>query len=243
MNFADIHIHALCGSDDGADSKEEMFAMIDAAYGDGARYICLTPHYHIGYYGHNRERSERAFEILSEYVFSKYSDLRIALGNELHYEAGCEDQLSEGMCRTLNKTEYVLVDFSSSERKRVISAALDRLLNIGYRPILAHTERYTELLGETELIGEFRRNGVLIQLDTGSLLGDFGRKSRRFAKALLARRLVDIVSSDAHNTDTRPVGMKPTYEYIKKKYGQPYADKICCENARCLIFEAPMEEK
>ena len=44
MFFADIHIHALAGVDDGPSDEEEMFAMIDKAYDQGVRAICFTPH-------------------------------------------------------------------------------------------------------------------------------------------------------------------------------------------------------
>ena len=49
MIFADIHIHALYGVDDGARNKIMMFKMIDAAYKDCTRVMCLTPHFHPGY--------------------------------------------------------------------------------------------------------------------------------------------------------------------------------------------------
>lgn len=64
MVFSDIHIHALYGVDDGAETREEMLGIVGAAYRDGTRYMCLTPHYHPGYYGRNEERTAKAFEQL-----------------------------------------------------------------------------------------------------------------------------------------------------------------------------------
>lgn len=235
-------MHALYGSDDGAKSEAEMNAIIDTAYDEGARYICLTPHYHPGYYGRNREKSEVAFSQLTEYVSSKYGDLQIALGNELHYEAGCEYWLVNGMCRTLNETKYVLVDFSTVESKRVIQDALSRFLSVGYLPILAHAERYVKIYKDWKLLDMCAANGILIQLDAGSLFGEFGFRARRFAKAILARGLADFIASDAHDTNRRPPQMARAYEYVKKKYGQPYADKICLENAKKLFFEKSAKE-
>ena len=84
MQFSDIHIHALCDCDDGAKSLEQMYKMIDAAYVDGTRYICLTPHYNPGYFGENTENVNKSFELLLEYA-KKYPDLQIILGNELRY--------------------------------------------------------------------------------------------------------------------------------------------------------------
>ena len=61
MQFSDIHIHVLYNCDDGAKSMEDMYKMIDAAYVDGTRYICLTPHYNPGYFGENSEKSKASF--------------------------------------------------------------------------------------------------------------------------------------------------------------------------------------
>ena len=236
MNFADIHIHALYGSDDGAKSAMDMQNMIDAAYRDGTRYLCLTPHFHPGYYGENREMSDKAFSELSQYVESKYSDLHIAIGNELYYAQGGECWLQEGACRTLNGTKYVLVDFSFDVGKKIVLDATNRLLNLGYRPILAHVERYRNLSRDTEFILTCKQSGALIQIDSMSILGDFGFSVKRFASALLSKQFVDFVSSDAHDIKKRPPNMKCAYENIMKKYGMAYAYAICFENAKNMFF-------
>lgn len=236
MMFADVHMHALYGVDDGAKTEEDMRAIIDCAYEDGARFICFTPHFHPGYYGNNKDAAEKAFSIASEYVKSKYSDLRLALGNELHYAPGCESWIAEGMFKTMNGTRLLLVDFSESERKRNIETALHRLQNAGYTPILAHAERYSDLSGDINFIKQCKENGIFIQIDTQSLFGDFGWKVKRFCKMILSKRLADIVSSDAHDLDSRPPGITKAYEYIRDKYGEGYAHAVCGGNAAELIF-------
>ena len=57
---ADLHIHLLCGVDDGARDEETMRAMVDAAYDDGTRVICATPHYHPGFFGRTTKRAAGA---------------------------------------------------------------------------------------------------------------------------------------------------------------------------------------
>lgn len=236
MQFSDIHIHALYNCDDGAGTLEYMYKMIDAAYVDGTRYICLTPHYNPGYFHVNADKSEQFFEILLEYSKEKYPDLDIALGNELRYNPGCEEWLSDGRCRCMNNTKYVLIDFFEGENKQIISRGFDKLLNAGYIPILAHAERYREIRGDIDFLKEQRDNGVLIQIDTRSIFGDFGLSTRLFCKKILQNNFADFVSSDAHNLKTRPPGIKEAYEYIKKKHGKDYAEAICFKNAFHMIF-------
>lgn len=236
MQFSDIHIHALYNCDDGAKSPEDMYKMIDAAYLEGTRYICLTPHYNPGYFGENSSKSKEAFDLLWEYTKNKYHDLQIVLGNELRYNPGCEMWLAEGCCRSMNKSKYVLVDFLEEEREKEISKGIDKLLSAGYLPILAHAERYRHIRGDLTFLKKLRDDGVLIQIDAGSIFGEFGCVVRLCCKKILKNKIADFVSSDAHSPRKSPHGMKDVYEYIEKNCGKDYAEAICLENAVRIIF-------
>lgn len=235
MCYFDIHIHALCQVDDGPKTNEEMFSLIDAAYADGVRAICLTPHFHVGYFGDNTKKCELAFGELLDYVGKKYSDLKIMLGNELRYSEGCIPYLVTDQCKTMNQTKYVLVDFSETETERGIARGLERLLSAGYLPILAHAERYRALWGKLSFLSEYRSKGVKFQVDAQSLFGKFGFCTKRFAIQILKNRLADFVSSDAHDTHSRPPGMDKAYRYIEKKCSKNYAQAVCFETAMRLL--------
>lgn len=235
MKFADIHIHLLFGVDDGAKDEDEMRAIVNAAYSSGTRLLCCTPHFHPGYFGENNEKISVAFSNLSSYINEKYSDMLVFLGNEIRYGPECVTWLKHGFCRTLNKTRYVLVDFSETAPEKIIRNGLNVLLNAGYIPILAHTERYRSLHGEIRTINEFWHNGVIIQADTQSLFCEFGLPVQRQCRKLLSHGLVDIFSSDAHNCLSRPPDMIGCYNYVKKKHGANYAIALCYNNASCIL--------
>ena len=229
MNFADIHIHALFGVDDGPKTERDMQRMVDAVYADGTRVLCLTPHYHPGYFGENREKAVVAFKELAGYVREKYPDMALFLGNELRYSPEAVSWLADGACRTMNGTDFVLVDFYQDEKQKDIVRALEGLMNGGYTPILAHAERYPNLAIRT--VQDLSRNGVWIQLDVQSLLGGSGMGAKFRSKALLKAGLVDIVSSDAHDLNKRVPGLAKGYRYVARKYSQEYANGIFYENA------------
>ena len=229
MTFADIHIHALFGVDDGPDSTEKMTEIIDRAYLDGTRFICLTPHYTPDCFGENSSSVQVAFEKLKKYSEEKYPDLKLFPGNELRYDPSAVNWIKEGLCRTLNSTRYVLVDFSADESLGTISQALTVLLNAGYIPILAHAERYSKLK-KLSLISDFKNKGVLIQIDTGSLFGEWGTGSKIRSRKLVSAGLADIAASDAHNISSRPPEISKGYEYIKKHTNKEYADRLCLYN-------------
>lgn len=243
MCFADIHIHALCGVDDGAKTEEEMFALIDASYADGVRTLCVTPHFHPGYFGDNREKTDTAFSKLAEYTQQKYPELELCLGNELRYSRECVSWLNAGQCRTLNGTQFVLVDFSELAEAQTITEGLGRLLNAGYRPILAHVERYRSLWGKTQVIRSLSENGVLLQIDAQSVLGGFGLRAQWQCKTLLREGMVELICSDSHDVRNRPPELSPCFQAVQKKYGQSYAEALFCDNGKKLLHEGILQEE
>ena len=230
--FADIHTHILFGVDDGPDDQETSRRMIDLAYAEGTRLICCTPHYHPGYFGKNSESAALAFAALQEYAADRYPDLRLFLANEVRYTPGAGSWVREGLCRCL-ADGVPLVDFLYDAEKNEILFAMRELLSSGYRPVLAHVERYTNL--KKKDVAALRDSGVMMQVNSASLLpgAPQGRTAR--AEKLLSAGLVDFVSSDTHDPHHRPPMMKKSYERIKKRYGSAYADAIFYRNAVKLL--------
>lgn len=243
MKYADLHIHALFGVDDGAKTEAEMQTIVDASYADGVRALCCTPHFHPGYFGVNREKIDAAFFTLVEYTHQRYPELELCLGNELRYSRDCVSWLRSGQCRTLNGTQYVLVDFSESEEKQMITDGLERLLNAGYRPVLAHVERYRSLWGQTRLIRSLLENGVLLQMDAQSLLGQFGFRIQRQCKTLLREGMVELICSDGHDVRNRPPELSRCFQVVQKKFGPNYANALFCDNGKKLLHEGVSQEE
>lgn len=232
MLFTDIHTHIIAGVDDGSKDTAQMYALLDASYKDGARCICCTPHYHPGYYGQNSNKALENFHQLKKYAGAKYPDLQLFLGNELHYSQGCLEWVENGLCRTLNGTRYVLIDFESHERYQTIEFAIMSFLRRGYIPVLAHIERYSCFWRSSKLIKRLHDTGAIIQVNASSVL-----KMRHYPiiKKILQKRIVDVVASDAHNLDSRPPMLTAAYHEINKKYGTEYANTLFFLNPSAIL--------
>ncbi len=242
MFFSDIHMHILYKTDDGPKTREEMFKMADVAYKNGIRLICATPHFCPEFFGDNRESSAHAFEVLKEYCKEKYPDLKLYLGNELYYMHEGVSWLKSGVCRTMGRSRYVLVEFDVNDSENAIAEGIDRLLNSGYIPIIAHAERYRKL--SFGRLWALRQNGALVQVNAQSFKNDFfmlGVKTR--LKVMLSENMVDFVSSDAHGSVRRPPEMNFAYDYLVKKYDSEYAERLCRSNAEKLLFADMSEEE
>lgn len=241
MFFADIHSHALYAVDDGPKTDTQMYQLLDAVYQDNIRYLCLTPHFHPGFYGNNEQKINEVFQMLSLYAKQKYPDLSLCLGNELHYSSDCISWLFDGRCRTVNSSRYVLVDFPHLISKKELAGGLENLLGNGYLPILAHTERYQH--ASLSLLEELKRNGVLLQLNAQAILGEFGTAQKIKTKKILSRGLADFVATDTHDIQYRTPKMSQCYEYLVKKYSESYANFLCKTHALEQFFNLTSERK
>ena len=229
--FFDMHSHMLCDVDDGAKTQEMMFSMLEMAYADGVRALCLTPHYSPYLFGDTFQKSERSFALLKRYVEEKHPDMSLFLGHELGYHNGCLAALEDGVCRTLAGSRYVLVDFPEKVNFFELSNAMSQLRSMGFLPILAHAERYRCLSSKIAWIQDFVEDGGLVQINASSGSGSWGLHAKMQWKKLLKEDLVHIISSDAHNLTSRPPVMSICMEYLQKHFDEDTIRRLVWDNA------------
>lgn len=219
----DLHTHILPGIDDGAKDFDTALEMLRAEIENHVDTVVLTPHYFINEFEKsNKEKIRLRFEELK----AKCADLpvRIVLGAELYYNPYLAEQLKHHEAITLNDSDYILVEFSLMQKYYNLSDVLYNLQCYGYKVILAHPERYMYL--SVDEIIELRRSGVLIQIDTSSVLGDFGREVAKKAARLLRGDHVDFIASDAHSMGMRSPNLKRALDYIEKKFKRKYDNQL-----------------
>lgn len=238
--FFDLHSHMLCGVDDGAGSPEEMYQMLEMAYADGIRAICLTPHYSPYLFGNTTEASKKSFALLKQYVAAHHPDMRLFLGHELGYHHSGLEALDKGLCRTINGGRYVLVDFPEGVDFFELSGAMENMLRSGYRVILAHTERYHCLARHMDWLEEFVENGGLIQVNASSATGSWGKSAQKQWKKLVKKRLVHIVSTDAHNLTTRLPVMTVCLPVLEKYCDPRTVRALIWDNACRVVRDEPI---
>ncbi len=236
FEIMDLHNHGLFGLDDGAKSYEMMCDIIKTSYNCGVRTICFTPHSQdlsgkvldIG-------RTLEVFEMAKEYSKKEYPDLELYLGSELLYHYECVDAIARNEVLTMGGSRYVLVDFLITPDARSIRIGTERLLNSGYRPIIAHIERYSCFYGKLDLVRELIRSGAIIQINTMGLLEGALSRTRRWCLKLVSNGLVDIISSDAHNTESRNSDMSEVLALVRSKFGDSIAKRLFLDNGKKIL--------
>lgn len=238
FEITDLHNHSLCGLDDGADSFETMCGMIEMSYNSGVRCICFTPHYdNVKDNDCTPTQIMESYRLAREYCDNNFPDMRLFVGSEMTYHFDCIDSLSEKKLLTIANSRYVLTDFLRTHDVRGIIHGLERLLNCGYIPIVAHVERYPCLFGRIDDIRRMSMLGAVIQINASSLFFGLMSKTRRQCLKLLGEEIVDVVASDAHNLSTRSSDLKKAAEFVISKFGYQYAERVFRENPEQIISD------
>ncbi|WP_117767501.1 CpsB/CapC family capsule biosynthesis tyrosine phosphatase [Blautia sp. OF03-15BH] len=194
--ITDLHCHILPGVDDGSRDMDMTLKMLDMAYTQGVRRIIATPHYHMGYVQNEPEKLLKVLKEVQEKIKKKYPDLELLPGNEIFYSDGVVDLLKEGKILPLGgeNSRYVLLEFSPHDTYSRIQEAVTKLMRAGYRPVIAHVERYQCLHKQKARLEEFQEQGVLFQVNYNSI-----KKN----KWLFQQGFVDLLSTDCHNEEER----------------------------------------
>ena len=194
--ITDLHCHILPDLDDGSRDLDMTLKMLDMAYTQGVRRIIATPHYHMGYVQNEPEKLLKVLKEVQEKIKKKYSDLELRPGNEIFYSDGVVDLLKEGKILPLGgeNSRYVLLEFSPQDTYSRIQEAVMKFIRAGYRPVLAHVERYQCLHKQKAHLEELQEQGVLFQVNYSSI-----KKN----KWLFRQEFVDLLSTDCHNAEER----------------------------------------
>lgn len=231
-NVIDIHNHIINNVDDGSKSLENSIDALKEARYYGIKQIICTPHICFGSYDTIKKIKEGFLTLRGE---ANKLGIELYLGTEILLTSKSLELLENRRLRPLNGTKYVLVEVKRNETKpfEEILTLLNDIIDIGYRPVLAHPELYNNYR-KIKYIKKLKDNGVMLQLDCTSIKGP--RKIKKFSKKLLKLRLIDVVASDSHVTKYR--GYKQfynSYKYIIKKYGKRYANILFVENPKYIL--------
>ena len=211
----DIHTHILPGIDDGSKDIETSLAMLKEEENSGIKEVILTPHT-----GFNTsqwyEKDELNNFFLSFLERAKDYNVKLYLGSEVLVTPSFTKGLKENRIKSLNDSKYLLIEFKFKEEEENIFNGAYNATCFGYIPIIAHPERYMNM--SLDLAYKLKEIGSLLQINTTSILGQFGHHVKRMAKTLLKKGLVDLVASDSHSMGIRHPNLKSTLDLIKKKY-------------------------
>lgn len=233
--FVDIHHHLAYGVDDGPSNRKAMYRMLERAAKEGICTTIATSHATPGVQRFDLKAYRSALKDARAYCRSRGLDLTILEGCEILYTNQAVRMLQEGAIPTLAGTDFVLVEFSPDVKYARLREALQRLASGGYRPVVAHVERYDCITAWPWRVAKLKEEmEVFFQINCSSVTEKKGLRVRFFVKWMLKNRMVDALGTDAHNTSFRPANMKKAWRTVRDLCGK--------KTARALTTAAFMGE-
>ena len=235
--LVDMHCHIVPLVDDGAQSVKEAFAMLRMEYEQGVRKIIVTPHFRREMFETSPETVKKHFLVLRRLAEKIGPDLKVFLGCEFHANVEMLNYLRSDRVYSMAGSRFVLTEFSASTEEKYIRARLYELLSSGYKPIVAHIERY-RCMHDIDLVEDLLNMGAYMQINADSVIGKNGHAAKKYCGRLLEDGLVQYIGSDCHGIKHRVVRIEDAYIYVSKKLGQQAADEIFIDNPQAILDNA-----
>jgi len=194
----DMHSHLIPGIDDGAKTIEDSVALIRSLQALGFKKLITTPHIMSDFYKNT-----------PEIIMSGLAEVREALAKEkieMPIDAAAEYYIDDGFIKKLENEKlltmgdnHLLFEISYINCPENINDIIFRMQVLGYKPVMAHPERYPFWYSNFDQYKQFRDNGVLLQLNTNSLSGYYGHEAKKIAEKLIDNNMVDLIGTDTHH--------------------------------------------
>ncbi|RZK12289.1 MAG: histidinol phosphatase [Flavobacterium sp.] len=197
-NHIDFHSHLLFGIDDGARTFEDTLSLTKAMMGFGVKEFITTPHI-----------IQHVWENNSEIITKKKEDVVSLLKKSnisIPFKAAAEYLMDDHFVKLFQseplltlKDNYVLVEMSYINAPIQLYDIIFDLQVAGYKPVLAHPERYVFYHKNFSEYSKLKKSGCLFQLNILSTVGYYGESVFVAAKKLLESGMIDFVGSDVHH--------------------------------------------
>ncbi len=198
-DFVDIHSHLLPGIDDGAKDIDYSLSLISKMASYGIKNFITTPHILGDLYPNS-----------SKTIKSKLDELKYAISNnnlkDINIDMAAEYMMDEKFLQRLAvddiltlKDNFVLVEMSYFNAPYSLYDILFEIQIKGYKPVLAHPERYNFYHNDFQNYYKLKKKGCLFQLNLLSLTRQYGKSVERTANQLIKENLYDFVGTDTHH--------------------------------------------
>ena len=197
-NHIDFHSHLLFGIDDGAKTFQDTLSLTKSLMNFGISEIITTPHI-----------MQHVWDNTSENIISRLNEVKELLNQQsidIPIHAAAEYLMDDNFVKLFQSQElltlkenYVLVEMSYINAPIQLYDILFDLQVAGYKPVLAHPERYTFYHNNFNEYQKLKKAGCLFQLNLLSVVGYYGENVAKTAQKLLSQGLIDFASSDTHH--------------------------------------------
>jgi tyrosine-protein phosphatase YwqE len=194
----DMHSHFIPGIDDGAQTMEDSIRLIRGMKELGYQKIVTTPHTMSDYYQNTPEIILAGLEKVREELKKNNINIQLEAASEYYADFEFGERLKRGEVLTFSG-KYILIEVSFLNPPDNLEATLFNLVVGGYKPILAHPERYPYWHGDMEKYQRIKDMGALLQLNILSLTQYYSKEVNKTAEKLVELGMIDLLGTDMHH--------------------------------------------
>ena len=201
--LADTHVHLLAGRDDGPLTVEEAMAMCRMLVAEGARHATALAHQNHDYPENSADQLRPAAAELAAALVARKIPLSVyPTGEVMLAPTTVEDWKAGKLLSVGDRRQWLLVEMPHGMFVDLLPIA-EELRPLGVRPIVAHAERYPELLNNQELTARWIEAGCLIQVTARALAEPWDAAAEQALKGWVSGGFVHLLGSDGHGIDRR----------------------------------------
>ena len=235
----DMHSHIINGIDDGSKSIEMTINMLKKAEQSGTTDIIATPHFMRGRFEVEYNEVLKKVEELREISRENNIDINIYAGQEVYYSRKLLEYYNDKIIGTINNSKYMLIELPMLEFniEEVINTIYELQIR-GITPIIAHPERYKQFIKKPSMINALIKEGMLFQLNAGSIAGDFGKDVKKTATKYLEHNIYSVIGSDAHRDRGRDTDMREALNILEEDKKEEFIN-----NGRAILENKDVDFK
>ena len=195
----DIHSHLIPGIDDGSPEMETTIVLLKKFIDLGYKKVITTPHVMSDYYKNNPEIILSGLNNVRKEIKKQNLNIEIEAAAEYNLEPEFEKLLDNGKLLSFGAEKYLLFELSFFDEPLRLNETIWKMIEKGFRPVLAHVERYGYWHNNYDKVEEMINRGVKLQLNIGSVTGAYGPEVKKFAERLIKDEIIEFVGSDCHH--------------------------------------------
>jgi protein-tyrosine phosphatase len=213
----DLHSHLIPGIDDGVQSLDESIDLIRTFKTIGYKRLITTPHTMKDLYHNNPEIILSGLEKVKARCREENIDIEIQAASEYYIDEYFMEIVGKGEILTFGDN-YVLVEINTMNHSQITYDAIFELTLNGYKPVLAHPERYSFYHDDMKGYEKIKNMGALFQLNVISLANFYSPKVKKAAEKLIDHKMIDLIGSDAHD--------RRYLSFLQSSFGTAYYEKL-----------------
>lgn len=194
----DLHSHLIPNIDDGVKTLEESVEIIKNLKNLGYKKLITTPHIMSHRFPNNKETILSGFEKVKNELIKQNIDIELHVAAEYYYDEHFIELIRKKDLLTFGDN-HILFELSYTSNPFGLEQIVYELLSAGYKPILAHPERYSFYSNTFEKYDTLKDLGLLFQINLNSLNDFYGKKPKLACEYLVEKGLVDFLGSDIHS--------------------------------------------